>query len=644
MSICAANKSEVVLRHRRTNYGCGIAVIAVLLTSGLCQLANAEESKGGYQEQPITEDDRQHWAYQIPQAVVPPGHDFTGWRRNEIDDFVAAALSEQNLRPQPAANANTLLRRLCYGLAGLPPSLDELNEFTADPDDSAYTETIDRLLDSPSYGERWAQHWLDLARFAETDGFEHDKVRDHAWTYRDWVITALNDDMSYDEFIKQQIAGDELYPDSESAANATRFCLSGPDMPDINLLEERRHTLLNEMTSTVGAVILGLQLGCAQCHDHKYDAISQADFYRLRAAFEPSLQLKKNKSVTRLQEVFPYGHSSHVMLRGDFRRTGPEVPPGIIRVVAMKDYRHLPKKGSGTAGRRAALANWFTDGNNPLTARVMVNRVWQHHFGVGLVDTPSDFGLMGSEPSHYELLDWLAVWFVRQEWSLKKLHRLIVNSATYRQRSMLPGRASETERRSWRRALDTDPNARLLSRYPRWRLEGEAIRDAMLLASGQLNRKRGGPGVRPPLPKELVGTLLKNQWSVTKDTAEHSRRSIYVFARRNLRYPIFEAFDRPAANATCPDRAVSTTAPQSLHLLNSEFSLSMAEKLAQRVNVSSADRKTQITEVFLRTVSRQPTATELNDVADFLKHQDADTAMTHLCLSLFNSNEFVFVD
>jgi len=372
---------------------------------------------------------------------------------------------------------------------------------------------------SPHYGEHRAQQWLDLARFAETDGFENDKVRPNAWQYGDWVITALNDDLPYDEFLRQQIAGDELYPKDEGAKTATHFCLAGPDMPDINQIEERRHTLLNEMVATIGESILGLQVGCAQCHDHQYDPISQADFYRWRAIFTPAIQLKRNESVTVLRRQAGDAKKTHLMIRGNFRRPGPEVVPDIPRVLKHDETPLDNSKAAQGVSPRVMFAQWLVSRHHPLTARVIVNRVWQHHFGTGLVETPNEFGVLGAAPTHPELLDWLAVWLMDHDWSLKRLHRLIVTSATYRQRSLLPASAGATERSHWQRALETDADGTLLSRFPRRRLSGEAIRDAVLAAAGELNRQAGGPGVRPPLPPEMIRTLLKNQWNVSKDSS-----------------------------------------------------------------------------------------------------------------------------
>ena len=601
-----------------------------------------------YVETPITDSDRDHWSLKPRRSVEVPTTQFETWQRNLVDAFIAAELTTHGLTPQPEADRRTLIRRITLNLTGLPPAPDEVAAFISDESPTAYESLVDRLLASSAYGEHAAQYWLDLARFAETDGFEHDSVRPDAWRYRDWVIDAFNADLSYDQFIRLQIAGDLLEPDNELAAIATQFCVSGPDMPDINSQDERRHTLLNEMTSTVGEVILGLQIGCAQCHDHKYDPISQADFYRFRAFFEPAISLRKNISVTGLKEEASYKPASHVMIRGDFRRPGIEVSPHGLRVLESESFRFqtVPSetlRQNETDWRRIALAKWLTHPNNPLTARVIVNRVWQQHFGKGLSESPSDFGVMGMEPSHPQLLDWLANWFVEQGWSIKQLHRLILTSSTYRQRSRLPNDACAVEADAWKLALKQDPDILWLSRFPRQRLSGEVIRDAMLSVAGILNRKTGGPGVRPPLPAELRSTLLKDQWNVTEDTSEHNRRSIYVFARRNLRFPIFEAFDRPAANQSCPQRNVSTTAPQALHLLNSEFSFRIAELVASRILKTIAASDQQAVEAFELILNRSPTTDELNDARRFIA-DSGDHAFTQLCLALLNSNELIFID
>ncbi len=504
-------------------------------------------------EAPISAVDRDHWSFRpVERPPLPPVSDGSAaWPRTAIDRFILARLEELGLTPLPEADRTTLIRRAYFDIVGLPPTPAEVSVFLTDPAPDAYERLVDRLLASHHYGQRWAQHWLDLARFAETDGFEHDKTRKQAWRYRDWVIDAFNDDLPYDTFVQWQLAGDEIAPDNQAAHMATTFCLAGPDMPDINSQEERRHHVLNEVTSTVGAALMGLQVGCAQCHDHKYDPVSQADFYRLRAVFDPAVVLQKNQSVSVLQSI-PRQGPSHLMIRGDWQRRGPEISAGVPRVAVPSG---APAPLRNATHPRTALAKWLTQPDHPLTARVIANRIWQFHVGNGLSRTSSDFGVVGEEPSHPELLDWLATELMRHDWHLKHLHRLIMTSATYRQASR-PDQAGWSDRqradatKSWRASLAVDKPNYWLARFPRRRLTGEEVRDAMLVSSGTMQWESGGPGVRPPLPAELVKTLLKNQWQVSPRQADHYRRSIYIFARRNLRFPIFEAFDRPAGRPT----------------------------------------------------------------------------------------------
>ncbi|MFO1000402.1 MAG: DUF1549 and DUF1553 domain-containing protein [Planctomycetaceae bacterium] len=619
----------------------------LLLWIGLSTRAGLSADDRSYTEPPITASDRDHWSFRPLSVPEIPTHRFQGWRRNEIDDFIAAALEAKGLEPQPEASPRSLIRRLTLDLNGLLPELTEIEDFEKSFSEQTFDQIVDKLLASRAYGEHVAQAWLDLARFAETDGYEHDLVRPDAWRFRDWVVTALNKDLPYDEFVRYQIAGDLIEPGNEQAAVATQFCLSGPDMPDINSQAERRHSLLNEMSSTVGEVILGLQLGCAQCHDHKYDPVSQADFYRLRAFFETSVDVRKNVSVTTLREGAEPGATAYLMLRGDFRNPGPKVQPGMPRILESESQPFSRILLTSSQQDRMALANWLVSENHPTTARVIVNRVWQHHFGIGLCETESDFGVMGQQPVNEPLLDWLAQWLMKKDWSLKKLHRLIVRSATYRQRSRMSDGVGSIETTNWEKSMVVDPDCRLSSRFPRRRLSGEVIRDTMLQVAGVLNQKSGGPGIRPPLPEELTDTLLKDQWSVTADESEHFRRSIYVFARRNLRYPIFEAFDRPSANESCSRRYVSTTAPQSLHLLNSEFTFTMSKLVAANIRRLNAESGVEeVRRTFLQVLRREPTSLEQDEVRVFLDDSTAtgQDGLLNLCLSLFNSNEFVFLE
>jgi hypothetical protein len=641
------------------------------------------------EEEPITAEDREHWSFRPLTRPAVTAVKNTAWPRNAIDCFILTKIEKAGLRPMPATDRVTLLRRVTFDLTGLPPTPAEIDAFLNNASADAYEQLVDRLLGSSTYGERWALHWLDLARFAETDGFEHDHLRPNAWRYRDWVIDALNADMPYDEFVQLQLAGDELRPGDPQAAIATGFLLCGPDMPDINLQEERRHTFLNDMTDTVGSVFLGLHVGCAQCHNHKFDPVSQYDFYRLRAFFE-NADLFGDKSISPelplgrvMKERTAQPKPSYLRVRGDFRRKGPEVAPAYLRIVnASNENVPRPLPGANTSGRRTALAKWLTQRDHPLTTRVIVNRLWQHHFGHGLSSSPSNFGITGDPPTHPQLMDWLASELPRRGWSLKQMHRLMVTSATYRQ----AGRRRNSERSPaenrqaeaiWRKSQRQDPDNELWTRMSRRRLEGETIRDAMLAAAGTLNRRRGGGGIRPPLPKELLATLLKNQWPVTTNVADHYRRSIYLFVRRNLRYPIFDVFDKPDTNASCPRRNRSTIAPQALMLLNSKLSLSAARELAGSLRHragsqrgAGSQRERQVELCYLKALSRRPTGEEqqlavrfLSDVSARLQKEGRDAsqlalpnslppgtnvydiaALTDLCLAIFNLNEFIYID
>jgi len=691
----------------------------------------AEELK----ESPISQADREHWSFRpLVRPTVPALQ--AGDAANPIDVFLELRLRKSGLVALGRADKVTLLRRVMFDLIGLPPTPEEIVSFLVDAAPEAYERVVDQLLASPGYGERWGQHWLDLARFAETDGFEFDAVRPNAWRYRDWVIEALNNDLPFDRFVQQQIAGDELWPDDPQATVATGFLLCGPDMPDINDQDERRHTILNELAGTVGSVFLGLSVGCAQCHDHKIDPISQPDFYRLRAFFDradifkdhpvatpderaaheaarkataplekelkqldeaarkrlreqnPDLQptaadlkgaltederMRRDELAVELGQLpkvpeLPHGRvfkngaerTSVVAIRGDFKRPGPEVQPAFLRIVesAVTVGAALPTKSQrelvGNAHpTRSDLARWLTRPDHPLVPRVMANRLWQFHFGEGLCRSPSDFGYGGSDPSHPELLGWLASEVTRDGGSLKRLHRLIVTSAAY-QRAARPG-TDDAARTRWTALLAADPDNRFWGRMTPRRLEGEAIRDAMLSAAGVLSERQGGPGARPPLPKELVATLLKNQWVVSSDEEDHRRRSIHLMVRRNLRYPLFEVFDRPDTNATCPKRSRSTVAPQALALLNSELSLSLAETLANRVTRESSTPTERVGRAFQLTLGRLPTVEEqawsnaflceeAGDPRDAANREGDRATMARLCLALFNANEFLYVD
>ncbi|MCF7785532.1 MAG: DUF1549 and DUF1553 domain-containing protein [Prosthecobacter sp.] len=570
------------------------ASILLLLIAGRAHAVSIHASSDPVKdERPIKSEDKEHWSFKPLQ--ITPGN--TG-----IDDLAQPS--------SPPADPATLIRRLTFDLTGLPPTPEEVTAFKDSAlrtPNSAFESLVDKLLASPRYGEHWAQWWLDLARYADTDGFEYDAERNRAWQYRDWVIDALNRDMPFDAFVQHQIAGDLMGDEI-----ATGFLFSCPDMPDLNNQSERRHVLLNDIATTVGAVGLGLTVGCAQCHDHPYDPISQADFYRLRAFFDNTVLTKTSKPLGPAVRVWTEGiPASTVFVRGDFKRPGPEIQPAIPRL-----FGATPAKAD-----RTTLAQWLASKDNALFLRTMANRLWQQHFGKPLAAIPGDLGHQGEAPTNPALLDWLAAELPRQNWSLKRLHKVIVMSQTYQQKATTPTR-----------------------------LTGEMLRDAMLSVSGQLNLKTGGPGVKLPLPKEITSTLIKSQGEATKDVTEHTRRSIYTFARRNLRHPLFELFDRPDAQISCARRNASTTAPQALMLLNSDFAHSIAAKIAAQLNAQhGSDATALITAATLRCLSRQPTPQEIEIGQKFLQKQTALTpgfreALADYCLALLNSNEFVYVD
>lgn len=578
-------------------------------------------------ERPITDEDRQHWSFTSPARPALPDNK----EAHPIDRFIVARLAQEGLTLAPDADRQTLLRRATFDLTGLPPTPAEIEHFLNDQAPDAYDHVVRRLLASPAYGERWAQHWLDVARFAESDGFEFDQERKEAWRYRDWVISALNRDLPYDKFLSSQLAGDESANTEGDPNIATAFLMAGPDMTDINLAAERRHVFLNKMTQAVGEVFLGLTIGCAQCHAHKTDPVSTEDFYRFRSFFAGTVvDPKKGKQLPpHVKELKPDPPMNFVMVRGDFRRPGADANPAFLRIFNSEQQTVSPAPEDATTSfRRTALARWLTRAEHPMTSRVIVNRLWQHHFGQALVPTPNDFGHTGQPPSHPQLLDWLATELPRQKWSLKAMHRLMVTSRTYRQ-------ASRGSGEDWQKKLSSDPANILLSRASRRRLEGEAIRDSFLSIAGLLNRKPGGPSVRPPLPKEITSTIRNKNWEVSPDPADHTRRSIYIFVRRNLRYPLFDVFDRPDTNASCPQRNESTTPTQSLTLLNSEFSSRMADAIAARL----ADKP--LDQLYLHLFARRPSAREQKIASDLL---NTGGSFADLCLALLNTNEAIYVD
>jgi len=588
-----------------------------------------------------------HWAWKRPaKPAVPAG---VG---NPIDAFVRLRLETEGLKVAPPATREHRIRRLTFDLTGLPPTPEEIAAFAKDQSPDAWEKVIDRLLASPRYGERWGRHWLDLARYADTNGYEFDEVRPDAWRYRDYVISSFNDDKPFDRFAIEQLAGDEAFPGNTDAVIATGFNLLGPDMTDASDQAQRRLNTLNDMTDTASLAFLGMTVGCARCHDHKFEPIPQADYFRFQAFFAPAtfrkdLPVASDKQVraqsaaqreyqsltqpirdelavvegphrkriyaaklAKLSTEAQAAHrtpeatrtggqqelvaeterlvgvsaaeiekamtvedrtksaeiqkrlkafdskkpappplamgltdkpgaapETHILERGELSQKAAEVQPGFpaVLISTKKPTPAAIEPAVGSTGRRLALASWIASPENPLTARVIVNRLWQYHFGRGIVGTASDFGVRGERPTHPELLDFLATELIAGGWKLKRLHKLMLMSEAYQQST-----AASPE------ALAKDPENRLLSHANRARLEGEAVRDTLLMVSGRLNPKAGGPGIVLPAASGAIGG--SRAVPVTADTKEYTRRSVYLFARRNLRLPFLEAFDLPDSN------------------------------------------------------------------------------------------------
>lgn len=690
---------------------------------------------------------RKWWSFQPVTKPAVPSVQNRGWVKNEIDAFILARLEEKKIAPNPAADKVTLIRRATLDLTGLPPTLQDVQAFLADNSPNAFEKVVDRLLASPRYGERWGRHWLDLARYADSEGFKADETRPNMWRYRDYVIKSFNEDKPYDRFIKEQIAGDELYPGNADALVATGFNRNFPDESNAANLMLRRQELLNDITDVVGYTFMGMTVACARCHDHKFDPILQKDYYRLQSFFantniDDEAQLSPSKtreayeaklahweSTTKeireqleatlkpardsfyrerlsrfppeIQEIVqmdpakrnPYqwqmaikastqltftdaeivaklksegkarykalehqlsrysnlkpaelpiaqamidhgaqAPKTFVLSQGAYDSPMQEVRPGFLTILDPNDAKIAPAANS--SGRRSALANWLADPKNPLTARVMVNRVWHYHFGHGISGTPSDFGVMGERPANKELLDYLTSTFVADGWSIKKLHRRILLSSAYRQSSAFNAASAKV-----------DPDNKLLWRFNRRRLEGEAIRDSMLAVSGALNTKMYGPGVFPPLP---AGMTTRGGWKKNEDDADASRRSVYIFVRRNTRYPMIETFDMPDTHESCARRNNTVTPMQALELMNNNLVMEWSRDFAKLVkNDRGLTPDAQIDRAWRLAYSRPADDQEKLKAVGFLQKQQAagsTSPLADLCHVLLNSNEFLYIN
>ena len=753
----------------------------------------AEKAPGGRK---ITPTEHAWWSFKMPVRHSVPAVGDLRWSENPIDAFIGRRLEDEGLEPAPVADKRTLIRRAYLDLVGLLPDPDEVTAFIHDDSQHAFGKLIDWLLDSPHYGERWGRHWLDVVRYGDSGGYEHDYDYPQAWRYRDYVIRAFNQDKPYHRFILEQLAGDELDEVTYDSLTATGFHRVGAtvgfrekDNP------QYRYTYLDDMIATTSRAFMALSVECARCHDHKFDPIQQLDYYRMMATFFPfvkfnhplappeqvaAYQARKaeienrvrplqerieeiekpykkiafakkletfpqeiqiavrtpeaertpgqkllaaqvisigvGKKVSKLLRVedqaeidrlrgrieeiekelpeplpvamgirdgdyrfAPEGRGdeklpgkgdrqfydfegsflpqpgrpyspppAHLLPAGDYRDKGPEVQPGFLQAITRGDppTAHPPSNGHVTTGRRRALAEWIISENHPLTARVMVNRIWQHHFGRGLVSTANNFGRMGQRPTHPELLDWLAGEFVRSGWSLKHMHRLMMTSRAYRMSSAYDSEANAR----------IDPEGVYLWRYRRRRLEGEGIRDIILAASGHLNLKMGGKPFFPPIPEKVRESFNQGIWEMTQEGPDVWRRSVYSYWKRGLRYPLFDVFDLPNLNVSCERRTVTTVPTQALTLLNNKFVLEQARYFAERVlRQAGREPAAQVKTAYRIALGREPGPVELDRNVGFLRRQSSyhserkgdshaeREALTDLCHVVLNLNEFVYI-
>lgn len=723
-------------------------------------------------QRPFTSAERSFWAFQAPQRTTPPRATLVSWNRNPIDAFLFAAMKAKGVQPSPRADRRTLIRRAYLDLTGLPPAPEEVAAFINDKAPDAWEKLVDQLLASPHYGERWTRHWLDLVRYADSGGFEFDVDRPDGWRYRDYVVKAFNNDKPYDQFVKEQLAGDEHFTENQNAENttnttnsqsatnttnaqdatdamiATGFLRLGPE---IGGGERGRQDALDDIITTTSLTFMGMTVGCARCHDHKFDPIPQSDFYRIQAVFAPTrpvshplvgaeivaahkaetqrieaqqkplkkakdeleapyLKILVEEAVSRLPEYMqiawrtpadkrtpgqklnvqqirktleddtlsqkltekdivarmtaedrqrhqglvaqiktldrqkpkPYPTAraigeqgakaapTYFLHRGNFDSKGPAVTPGVLSVVGEFEFP-TPPANAKSSFRRRGFAEWLTNKQHPLTSRVMVNRLWQHHFGEGIVRTPSNFGKMGEAPSHPELLDWLALEFIERGWSIKQMHRLMMTSQAYQM-------ASDDVAAN----VAIDPENRLFWRMPRLRLEAEIIRDAMLAVAGNLDRSLGGPAIYPYIDPKLFQSSTKRTWPGKPDDDPTTwRRSLYVYSKRSIRYPLFETFDQPNLVNSCERRNRSTIAPQALLLMNNNFVILEAQKFAERLRTEAgADVTKQVERAYQLALARAPSDFERAKTVTFV--QSTPNGLTEFCQAVFNLNEFVY--
>ena len=596
-----------------------------------------------------SDDGKTLWSLNKISLVEPPVIEADTWSRNEIDKFILQKLRSVGIEPNPAADKLTTIRRVSFDLLGLAPTREEIQKFEADKSGNSYERLLDSLLANPHYGERWGRHWLDVARFGESHGYESDNERPHAWTYRDAVIKALNQNLPFDEFVKWQVAGDILRPEDSLAVSLTGFLSAGSTVTNVDGVdrEKANYDKMDDIVSATGSAFLGLTVGCARCHNHKYDPISQEDYYKMVGFFLPGREgdreLEIGKPGSKVKAMVWNGgkkRSNPILKRGDVEQKGEDVGVGVLTALSDNNgdasewlNEEALKKGDG----RDALAHWLTDsdkGAGHLLARVIVNRLWQHHFGVGLVKTSNNFGQVGEKPTHPELLDWLAQELISKDWKIKSIHKLIMKSSTYMQTV------------KWDQPrYEIDPENKLFWRKEPRRLEGEIIRDSIMNTAGTLNRKMFGPSVKPWVSKDAINTGSTNKWPVNvKDGPDTWRRSIYVFMRRSMRVPFFEVFDVPDGMQSRGVRELTTVPTQALMLMNNQFVRDQAAHFANRIRkaVGNDNLKHIVEEAYWLALSRSPTNEELSSSVELLSTEGQ--SLENFCHILFTLNEFCYVD
>lgn len=724
-----------------------IAILTEWVKMGIPVPADAEFARpDGHGVNPATlvnDETKKYWAFRpVANPPVPLVKD-SNWITNPIDNFVLRKLEAASLSPVAAAEKTKLIRRAFYDLTGLPPSIADIEAFTNDQSDNAFEKVIDRLLDSPQYGERWGRHWLDVVRYAESNSYERDGTKPFIWRYRDYVIKSFNEDKPYTQFIKEQLAGDEFEPRTPDSIVATGFYRLGIWDDEPVSQKQALYDDLDDILLTTSQVFLGLTMNCARCHDHKIDPIPQKDYYRFLAFFsgvqrygvrshesvednsigpiainmdeekraelgkqldremvqhdrkinfverklqglltppekedfkavevridlarkyigkgiskqlvadyEQAVNRKKEIQDTRpegiaqaliIKEIGKTPRDMFVLVRGNANVEGDKVEPAFPSILSPpKPVIKVPATGR-SSGRRTALANWIASENNQLTARVMVNRIWQHHFGRGIVASSNNFGNIGDKPTHPELLDWLATQFMQGGWKLKDMHKLIMMSSTYRMSSQ-----------SSAKELAADPANNLHWRFDMRRLSAEELRDSVHAANGSLNLTMGGPSIYPIIPAEvLAGQSRPGAGWGTSSEQERARRACYIFIKRSLVEPLMADFDFADVDSTCPVRFVTTQPTQALSLLNSDFMNRQAAVFASFLKKEAGDDPVrQVTLGLTRITQRRPAQHEIDrgiELIETLRKDgvSADTALKYFCLALYNLNEFLYLD